>query len=113
MAPRPHLSPTERIEGRLVAHHGEGEPVGARADRALDHAAGFAARFERCRVAGEVGMAALTQRLAELEDRFYEFDPAFSGGGSGFARKIKSNWSFSPSCAATPVGRDERTTYPL
>jgi hypothetical protein len=61
-------SPAKRIERRLVAHHGEREAVGSLTHRALDHPAGFAALFERRGVAGEVRMA-LTQRLAELQDR--------------------------------------------
>ena len=68
MAPRPHVSPASGIERLLVAHHGEGEPVGSLAESAPDHAFVLAARTQLSCVASKVGMA-LSQRFTEIDDR--------------------------------------------
>jgi len=68
MAPRPHVSPPSGIEGVLVSHHRERNPVGSLPQGAPDHAFVLAARTQFSGVAGKVGMA-LSQSLTEIDDR--------------------------------------------
>ena len=77
------ISPAGRVEGALVAHHGEGDPIGALAERTTHHAFVLAASAQLVCVAGEVRVA-LAQRLAEIDDRLSELDLALARGvGTG------------------------------